>query len=103
MKFTSVVDSLFNEDSKNIIFPREAIISGEGRRENIEKMANNRDIYCYANRGWSISIRPYLLPSAEARVTNSNNYPIFRREPLPDATPNMAASRGYVDSKIHLF
>ena len=44
-----------------------------------------------------------LLCSAEARVTNSNNYPILRREPLPDATPNMAAIRGYVDSKIHLF
>ena len=44
-----------------------------------------------------------ILSSAEARVTNSNNYPILRREPLPDATPNMATIRGYVDSKIHLF
>ena len=34
---------------------------------------------------------------------NSNNYLILMREPLPDATPNMAAIRGYVDSKIHLF
>ena len=44
-----------------------------------------------------------VLSSAEARVMNSNNYPILRREPLPDATPNVAAIRGYVDSKIHLF
>ena len=44
-----------------------------------------------------------LLSSAEARVTNSNNHPILRRKPLPDATPNMATIRGNVDSKIHLF
>ena len=47
-----VVDCPFNEDSKNIIFSREALISGEGRPENLEKTGNNRDIYCYANRGW---------------------------------------------------
>ena len=29
---------------------RETIISGEVRTENLEKMGNNRDIYCYANR-----------------------------------------------------
>ena len=51
----------------------------------------------------SISFTSYVLSSAEARVTNSNNYPILRRGPLPEATPNMAAIRGYVDSKIHLF
>ena len=28
---------------------------GEGRSENLGKMGTNRDIYCYANRGWSIS------------------------------------------------
>ena len=44
------VDSPFNEDPKNIIFfSREALISGEGRPENLGKMGNNRDIYCYAN------------------------------------------------------
>ena len=47
-----VVDSPFNEDPKNIIFSREALISGEGRPKNLGKMGNNRDIYCYANRGW---------------------------------------------------
>ena len=35
---------------------------------------------------------PGVLSSAEARVTNSKIYPILRREPLPDATPNMALS-----------
>ena len=48
-------DSPFNEDPKNIFFPREALILGEGRLENLGKMGNNRDIYCYANWGWSIS------------------------------------------------
>ena len=44
------VDSHFNEDSKNIIFlAREALISGERRPENLEKMAKTREIYCYAN------------------------------------------------------
>ena len=45
------IDSPFNEDPKNTNFPREALISREGRPENIVKMSNNRDIYCYANRG----------------------------------------------------
>ena len=45
------VDSPFNEDPKNINFSREALISGEGRPENLGKMGNNKDIYCYANRG----------------------------------------------------
>ena len=42
------VDSPFNE---NVIFSREALISGEGRPENLGKMGNSRDIYCYANWG----------------------------------------------------
>ena len=46
-----VVDSPFNEDPKNIIISREDLIPGEGRSENLWKMGNNRDIYCYANRG----------------------------------------------------
>ena len=58
-----VVDSPFNEDPKNIIFSREALISGEGRPENLGKMGNNRNIYCYANWGWCISKEhsPYPL------------------------------------------
>ena len=44
------VDNPFNEDSKNIIIlAREALISGEGRPENLRKMAKNRETYCYAN------------------------------------------------------
>ena len=39
-----MVDSPFNEDSKNIIFSRAALISGEGQPEKLEKMGNNRDI-----------------------------------------------------------
>ena len=46
-----MVDSPLNEDPKNIFLSREALISGEGRPENVGKMAYNRDIYCYANRG----------------------------------------------------
>ena len=46
------VDSPFNGDPKNVIlFSREALISGEGRLENLGKMGNNRDIYCYASWG----------------------------------------------------
>ena len=43
------VDSLFNEDSKNIFFCQEALISLEGKQENLGKMAKNIEIYCYAN------------------------------------------------------
>ena len=46
-----MVDSSFNEDSKNIIFSREALFSGEGRSGNLGQMGNDSDIYCYANRG----------------------------------------------------
>ena len=45
-----VVDSPFNEDSKNIILlARKALISGEGRPGNFGKMAKNRETYCYAD------------------------------------------------------
>ena len=44
------VDSPFNEDSNNIFFlARKAKISGEGRPENLGKMAKNRESCCYAN------------------------------------------------------
>ena len=33
-----------------IFSPRKAPISGEGRPENVGKMDNNRDIYCYASQ-----------------------------------------------------
>ena len=45
-----MVDSTFNEDSKNIIvLAREVLISGEERSENLGKMTKNRETYCYAN------------------------------------------------------
>ena len=50
-----MVDSPFNEDPKNIHFFQGSHNFGEGRSENFGKMDNNRDIYCYANRIWSIS------------------------------------------------
>ena len=58
------VDRPFNEDPKTIIFSREALISGEGQLENLGKMGNNRDIYCYANWGVVNFERTYQpLPS----------------------------------------
>ena len=56
------VDSPFNEDPKNNFFSRQALLLGEGRREYLGKIGNNRDICCYGNWGWSISkenISPY--------------------------------------------
>ena len=50
-----VVDSPLKEDPKNVTFSRKALIWGERRSENLGKIGNNRDIYCYANRGWPIS------------------------------------------------
>ena len=44
-----MVDSPFNENPKNIIFSREVLISRDGWLENLGKMSNNKDIYCYAN------------------------------------------------------
>ena len=44
-----MVDSPFNEDSKNIFFQGGPNF-GEGQLEKLRKMGNNRDIYCYANR-----------------------------------------------------
>ena len=57
------VDRPFDKDPKNIIFSREALILEEGRPENLEKMSNNKDIDCYANRGVVNFERAYqLLP-----------------------------------------
>ena len=46
------IDSPSNEDSKNLIFCQEGLnFEGgrEGQPEYLEKMAKNREIYCYAN------------------------------------------------------
>ena len=56
------VDSPFNEDPKNIIFFQGGPAFEKRRPERLGKMSNNKDIYCYANRGWSVSkenISPY--------------------------------------------
>ena len=57
-----MVDSPFNEDPTNVIFSR------EGRRENLGKMGNNRDIYCYANRGVVNFEREYQPPGTKILV-----------------------------------
>ena len=50
-------DSPFNEDSKNIIFlAREALISGEGRPENLGTMAKTGKPIVMQIREWSILI-----------------------------------------------
>ena len=46
-----IVGSPFNEDPKNNFFFWEALILGQGWSENLGKMGNNKDIYCYANWG----------------------------------------------------
>ena len=67
-----VVDSFFNEDSKNIIFSREVPILGRGRPENSGKMGNNRDIYCHANQGDVNFDREYwLLPPRYRNLCNA--------------------------------
>ena len=43
-------DSPFNEDLKNIHFFQRGPNFGGEMVENLGKMGNNRDIYCYANR-----------------------------------------------------
>ena len=63
------VDSPFNENSKNInCFSREVLISGEGRPENLGKMGNNRDIYCYANWGVANFERAYQPLPAGSKI-----------------------------------
>ena len=46
-----MIDIPFNEDFRNIIFSRETLISEEGLPDNVGKMDNNNDIYCYTNLG----------------------------------------------------
>ena len=45
-----MVDSPFNEDSKNIIFSQSGPNFGGRTAGKFEEIGNNRDIYCYANR-----------------------------------------------------
>ena len=72
-----MVDSPFNEDSKNIIyFSREVLISGEGQPENLGKMGNNGDIYRYANWGAVNFEREYqcLSPGTKILVKSQLSY-----------------------------
>ena len=45
-----IVDRPFNEDPKNLIFFQGGPNFGEGQPENLLKMGNSRDIFCYANQ-----------------------------------------------------
>ena len=67
------VDSPFIED---LIFSKEALISGEGRPENLGKMDINRDIYSYANLGVVNFEREYqpLPPGTKIRVIPQFSY-----------------------------
>ena len=62
-----IVDSPFNKDPKNINVFQGGLISGEERPENLGKMGNNRDIFCYANLGVVNFEREYqfLLPGTK--------------------------------------
>ena len=55
LKEIHIVDSPFNEDPKNLNFIQGGPNFGGRTPENLGKMGNNRGIYCYANRGLSIS------------------------------------------------
>ena len=70
------VDSRFNEDPKNIFFFQGGSNLGEGRPENLRKMGNNRDIYCYANWGMVNFERAYqpLPPGTKILVMPQFSY-----------------------------
>ena len=70
------VDSRFNEDPKNINFFQGGPNFGEGRPENLEKMGNNRDIYCYPNWGMVNFERAYqpLPPGTKIIVMPQFSY-----------------------------
>ena len=72
----------FNEDPKNIIFSQGGPNLGEGRLENLEKMGNNRDIYCYANQEWSISKEKYPTPWYQNPCNASIFRPNFREKKM---------------------
>ena len=63
IKRNHTVDSPFNEDLKNIIFFQGGSNFGEGRSENLGKIGNNKDIYCYSNRGVVNFEREYQPPT----------------------------------------
>ena len=70
------VDNPFDEDPKNIIFSRDALISEERWLENLGKMGDNRDIYCYANWGVANLERAYqpLPPGTKIIVMPQFSY-----------------------------
>ena len=65
--------SPFNEDPKNTFFSREALISGKGRPENLRKMDNNSDIYCFANP-WVVNLERAYQPGTNIPVMPQFSY-----------------------------
>ena len=57
------VDSSFNEDTKNITFFQGGLNFGGGTAGKFREIDNNRDIYCYADWGWSVS-KEYTAPTS---------------------------------------
>ena len=73
---THRVDSPFNEDSTNIIFlASEALISGEGRSENLEKIAKNGKPIVVQIREWSILIGNNCLYSLVSKSLHYFGFP----------------------------
>ena len=53
----------------------DAVIPGEGRQENLGKMGNNKDIYCYGN--WGVNFQGAyqpLPPGTKILVMNQFSY-----------------------------
>ena len=71
------VDSLFNEDSKNIFFlAREVLISWEVRPENLEKWPKPRKPIFMQIREWSILIGNTNLYSQVPKFSHCLGFPV---------------------------
>ena len=66
--FRAILFLLNKSHTQRIGMTREALISGERRQENLGKKGNNRDIYCFANRGLMIFERAYQLLPPSAKI-----------------------------------
>ena len=99
------LDSPFNEDPKYIIFFNEALISGEEQPENLEKMGNNGDIYCYANWGSQFQKRisaptPWYQNPFHASIFLHARQNFRQKMKNSILMPNFDLSLGYSPPKI---
>ena len=72
------VDSPFNEDPKNIIFFQGGPNFGGGMALKFRKMGSSKDIYCYANRGWSVLKENISLYSLVPKSLSCLNVPTYQ-------------------------